>query len=176
MIWQKSAQTINATKPMKTIRYTLCLTALLLAGCAYVEELKLPVVTPEGESLDTRTADTRTGLQPRYYPEDMKVGKPLNIEVVRVGNAIRLVNYTVREYHDVELWLNEQYGGDIEHIKIGHNGLINLSSFINRYGEPYPVARFLAPDADTALVLGDLVVGDTLHKLTVRLGNDWRSP
>lgn len=154
----------------------LIVPTLLLAGCNYVDELKLPVLTAEGKTITPETADTTTGLAPQFYPAEAGIANPLDIEVVRVGNAIRFDNRTVNEYYDVEIWLNQQYGAHIGHIAIGHNEPISLKSFVNQYGEVYPVARFLAPDADQPLVLADLLLDDEIHKLTVRLRNDWRRP
>jgi hypothetical protein len=154
----------------------LIVPALLLAGCNYVDELKLPVLTTEGKTIQPETADTSTGLAPQFYPAEAKIANPLDIEVVRVGNAIRFDNRTVSEYYDVEIWLNQQYGAHITHIRIGHNEPISLKGFVNQYGEVYPVARFLAPDADQPLVLADMLLDGKIHKLTVRLRNDWRRP
>ncbi|QNN24226.1 hypothetical protein HED60_18770 [Planctomycetales bacterium ZRK34] len=155
----------------------LIVPALLLTGCQYVDELKLPVLTTEGKTIEPETAaDTATGLAPQYYPAEAETAEPLDVEIVRVGNAIRFDNRTINEYRDVEIWLNQQYGAHIDHIAIGHNQPISLKSFVNQYGEIYPVARFLAPDADQALVLGDMLKDGKIHKLTVRLRNDWRRP
>ncbi|MBI1368073.1 MAG: hypothetical protein GC162_05405 [Planctomycetes bacterium] len=151
----------------------LLIAAACLGGCNYVDELKLPVLTTEGRALDEDHPGTPA---PRYYPDAAPIAEPLDIELIRVGNAIVIDNRTVHEYKNVQLWLNHAYGGDLEALPIGRTDPIALTSFINEHAEPYPVARFLAPDADMALVLADLYLDGKIHKLTVRLRNDWRRP
>jgi len=151
----------------------ITLAALGLAGCSYfssfVEETKPPILTPEGQRVDAASDG------PTRYPDDAPLGEPLAIEVIRTGNGIQLDNRTVNAYADTVLWLNEQYGAKIGDVAIGRGQPIALESFVNHHGETYPVGRFLQPDADRPLILADLVVEGTRHKLTVRL-QDWRQP
>jgi hypothetical protein len=165
----------------------LLLLATALTGCSYVEELKLPFITQTGKSLPVQTEDGKTvedgplfdpesvDLTPRHYPQALPIAKSLDIEVRRDGNAIVLDNRTVNSYPNAQIWLNRSFGADVQSIDIGSNKPLNLRSFVNQHGEVYPVARFLAPDADQPLVLADLIVDGKIHKLHVRL-EDWRHP
>jgi len=167
-----------------------------VGGCnsikGWAEDWKLPFatktgkkVTEEGEAKGQALPDVGIpGLllkidedvyDPREYPHAAEIAEPLNIEVVREGNAIKLVNLTVTRYENVQLWLNQQYGADLAYVPIGHSEFLDLESFINEHGEPYPVGRFLQPDRDKPLVLADLVMDGKIHKLVVRL-HDWKHP
>lgn len=164
------------------------LLAVNLTACTYIEELKLPFITQTGKSLPVQTEegdtvkdgpllDTATqNLTPRIYPSHLPIADAFDIQVSRDGNAIILDNRTVHSYNNVQLWLNHEFGADIETVAIGHNAPINLRSFVNQHAEVYPVARFLAPDADRSLVLADLVINGEIHKLHVRLQQNWRKP
>ena len=161
----------------------------LLGGCSYVSELKLPFITEQGSKLnqegeaegrvpvvsDVAAAVGGNYRPPMLYPGALPLEDPIDIEVVRSGNAIRLVNRSVRSYRDVEVWLNQDYGARLNELPIGASQPIDLESFVNRYGELYPVGRFLTPDRDQALVMAELVSSGRIHKITVRLGDDWRS-
>ncbi|MDH3584307.1 MAG: hypothetical protein OER86_08845 [Phycisphaerae bacterium] len=147
---------------------TLLLLALLLGGCNYANEWNLPGMTTTGSRTPKGTAVP--------YPAEAPVGEPLDIEITRIDDAIRLDNRTVHSYSDAQLWLNSEYGALIDRIAVGRGDPLYLGSFLNRHGETYPLGRFLTPDKDKPLVLADLLIDGRLHKLTVRLGDDWQSP
>ena len=150
----------------------LVFATLMLSGCDYVrglaQQVRVPVLTRSGKELPA--------VEARPYPAAAPVAGPLDIEVIRDGNAIVIDNRTTREYEGVPLWLNQEYGGRLDILPIGRGKPLALTSFVNRYGEPYPVARFLRPELDRTLVLAELVLDGKLHKLTVRLEEDWREP
>ena len=151
---------------------------LALGGCDYaknmVQNIHPPFVTREGRRLDTGEAVMGKGS----YPAQRPFGAPLDIEVIRTGNGIQFENRSTREYHHVDIWLNQEYGASLEGVDIGRGELIALRSFKNRFGEHYPVAKFLEPDADRPLVSVEISYeGDEkLHPLTVRLTDSWRRP
>ena len=153
-------------------------TLTVLPACGYLGDLNLPLLTEQGEQIERypAQADTINIQTRRTYPEDAEIAQPLNIEVIREGNAIILDNRTVHTYGPVQLWLNQQYGATLDVIPVGRGEPIALTSFRNRRGEPYPVAQFLAPDASQPLILADLATNNTIHKLTVRLQPGWREP
>lgn len=142
-----------------------------LGGCDYVRGLatdaKLPFFTRKGSKVPT---------QARAYPSQSPLAAPLDVEVLRDGNAILLHNHTVQDFQAVELWLNQEYGAELPFVPIGQGQAMALTSFVNRHGEHYPVAQFLRPELDRTLVSAELVVGGKLHKITVRLQDDWRRP
>jgi hypothetical protein len=86
---------------------------------------------------------------------------------------IRLENRTPRIVEG-ELWLNQEYGGTVEPIAVGERRTITLNQFVNHYGEHFPTGSLLEPEKTDTIVLGDLFVNGKLHKLLVRLPEDWQ--
>ncbi len=155
-----------------TAHAAFLLLAAMLGGCGYISEMKLPFITPTGKKLDAPQA----GPKPAAYPVDLPIAEPLDIEVIRVGNAIELDNRSTQTYAEAQIWLNHAYGAVLKNLPIGRSSQFNLESFINEYGELYPVGYFLKPERDRKLVMADLVIDGKIHKLTVRLADDWRRP
>ncbi len=135
---------------------------VLLGGCG-LTPWGAPPLTPEE-------------AQTIRYPGDLKPAEPLEIEVIRKYNQIILDNRTTRSYANAQIWLNQEFGATVEEIPVGRSEPISLKLFYNRYGERYPLGRFLQPDADRPLVAADLLTEGKLHKLVVRLKGDWRRP
>ncbi len=149
-----------------------------LGGCNYVKEIKLPFVTEQGKRVDkgTVTVEEKVLVYPVVENPKTPFGDPIDIEVVRVGNAVKLYNRSVNSYSNVQLWLNGHYGVTLKEIPIGAGEPISLESFLNQHGERYPVRKFLRPDRDRTLVRADLYVGGQLHNLVVRLEKNWQEP
>jgi hypothetical protein len=151
-----------------------CGFAAVLVGCSYVEELTAPIFQGiGGKSLESADAPPPS---PKPYPEQTPLAEPLPIEIIRQGKSIIVENRSVRAIQNGELWLNRQYGATLATIPIGRGQPIALSNFINKDGKAYPVAEFLYPDHDKPLVMGDLLIDGKMHKLIVRLVDDWRRP
>ena len=153
----------------------LLLAPALTGGCDYVKgalaNINPPFVAREGRILNT-------GTDKETYPATPDRGDTIEIEVIRTGNGIQLDNRTTRDYPRVTLWLNQEFGAPLGDVAIGRGDLVALRSFVNKYGEHYPVAKFLEPDADRPLVSAEITFeGDEkLHPVTVRLGETWRRP
>ncbi len=147
--------------------WLLIVAALAVGGCEGVRHV-LVSANPAGQNPDqTPTA--------RAYPEDLPIGPALDIEVVRADRKhIVLDNRTARPYHGAMLWVNEQWGGQIEQVPIGKGKPIALVNLINHHAEPFPVGSFLEPDQARNVVLADLVADGEVHKLLVRLPEDWQ--
>ena len=146
--------------------------AAALSGCGYIQEMKLPFITPSGQKLTDSAASAEIEMQ--SYPQQAPLGPSLDIEVIREGNAIIFDNRSVAAYAGVQVWLNHEFGAEISELPIGRSKPIALESFINHYGEVYPVGWFLRPERDRPLIMADLVDQGKLHKLTVRLQGRWR--
>lgn len=158
---------------MRSVTVLILMAAAATAGgCGFIDELNLPLLTESGRRIDG--ADPFESPDPMEYPETAQIVEPIDIEIVRSGNAIRLHNRTVQRYENVQLWLNHQYGAEIDQVPIGESGPYALQSFVNQHGEPYPVALFLAPENDRPLVLADMVRDGRIHKLVVHLQEDWQ--
>jgi hypothetical protein len=119
------------------------------------------------------TAEQPDRLAATPYPKAAPLGDDLDILIIRHGWDIQLVNRTPRSYRDVQLWLNQQYVGDVNRIQIGAQNSVPLSDFVNSHREAYPVGGFLDPDRGYPLVLAELFTptDGKRHRLLVRLTN-----
>lgn len=90
------------------------------------------------------------------YPREADYGQPLDILVVRQGAAVTLINRTARDYHEVEIWLNQQYVTTLARLDIGPGTHLGLTAFVNRHGEIYPVGGLLTPDLNQKLLMAEL--------------------
>ncbi len=104
------------------------------------------------------------------YPEEAEAGEPLDIVAVRDGDRLRLINRTPRTYGAVELWLNHEYVGIVDHIRIGTDNTAHLPDFINRHGESFPTGSFLRPERSRPLVTAEIYdpTTDTRRALIVQ--------
>lgn len=113
-------------------------------------------------------------LQVLPYPSDASVSDDLDVVVVRDGGALVLVNRTARRFENVQLWLNQQYVGLAPRIVIGDANRFDLLSFINEYGEPYPIGGLLTPEKTFPIVLAEMFDPGALarYRLLVRTGQE----
>jgi len=149
------------------MRWLLIVVALAAGGCEGVQHLWVSA-TP---TLAAKPAEPVA----RRFPEDMAVGQAMDIEIIRADRRhIVIDNRTSVPYHDVTLWLNDQWGAEVEEIPIGRGDPIQLVQFMNHHAEPFPVGSFLEPDKSRTVVLGDLQESGKIHKLLVRLPEGWQ--
>ena len=94
------------------------------------------------------------------YPKDTETGEDLDIVALKRGNRLTIVNRTPRAYHDLQIWLNQQYVGKIDHLAIGTDNVVYLNQCINEFGEPFPVGGMLNLEKSYPVVLAELVVTD----------------
>ena len=133
-------------------------TVLVLSGC-------MKQSTP-GESTPIEQ------LQVLPYPSSAPVTADLDIVVRRDGGALMLVNRTARRFENVQIWLNQQHVGLVPRIAIGDANRFDLSSFINEYGEPYPIGGLLTPEKTFPIVLAEMFDpgAPARYRLLVRTG------
>lgn len=136
----------------------VALAALLSAGC------HRPVPSSAARDLAPEA------LARLSYPVDAPLGPDLDIVVLHERRAIRLVNRTARSYQDQLLWLNREFVGPVDRLRIGTENRLQLDRFVNRHQEPYPTATLLAPDKARALSAADLFDPATgrRHRLVVQ--------
>ncbi len=111
-----------------------------------------------------------TQLAATPYPESAPLGDDLDILVVTHGRSLQLVNRTPRSYNNIQLWLNQQFVGNVETIAIGTDNSVNLLHFINRYHETYPAGSFLHPDRAFPVVKAEIYdpAAKVRHRLIAR--------
>ncbi len=128
---------------MKRLYLILALGLGVLAGCSAFTG---PVANPQVAAQFSKLT----------YPANAKLGPDLDILVVDHGSNLQLVNRTDHSYHNLYLWLNQQWVGKVASIRIGTDNSFNLDNFINRFGEPYPFGSLLQPDKAMPVVLAEL--------------------
>ncbi len=101
------------------------------------------------------------------YPQTAPLGDDLDVLVITHGRQLQLVNRTPRSYQNVQLWLNQQFVGNVETIAIGTDNTISLLYFINRYHETYPAGSWLHPDQAFPVVKAEIY--DPAQKMRHRL-------
>ena len=108
------------------------------------------------------------------YPRQAPIGDDWDIIVLRDGRSIELVNRTARSYSDLHLWLNRRYVAPVESIRIGSGNRKQLSLFVDRHRESFPIGALLAPDKARPLVSADLFDQTTglRHRLVVRAADN----
>lgn len=152
-----------------------------MRGSSFVLTVALPLVLGAGAVLPgcgtafpAGWAQTRAELVAARHPAPASAsaepGRALNIEVIREGGTLRLVNREPQRFDGARLWINRQYAGNLDRVPIGTGPAVSLDLFVNRHGESFPRARFLRPDRAAPLVLAELVpatAGAPLHPLVV---------
>lgn len=144
---------------------------ILLTGCSQpLAEVMQPQIL-FGTRADPSLAIDLSKLS---YPAEAAAGADLDILVIKKGDTIHFVNRTTAVHRTVQVWINQQYIGLVDEIPIGVSGNFALASFINKYGEAFPVGGFLNPDKSFPIVLAELFNPSTenstrqRHKLVVR--------
>ena len=131
------------------------LTLLAGVGCQGSHKLADPVLARD--------------LSPLVYPKDAPLGEDLDIVVIRSNRQMELVNRMPRSYSDVTLWVNQQYVGRPVTIDVGSSLEVDLTQYVNKHGEEYPVGWLLGPDLRFPVHLVELFDPSTgkRHRLTV---------
>lgn len=152
----------------------ICLAALTCGGCeGGAREVGTAVSTSVentasvlADRIDQEQIDALSKLA---YPADAELGDDLDIVVSRRGGRIALANRTPHSYENVLLWLNRQYVHSAGRIAIGPDNTLVLRTFVNRYGETFPVGGLLSPDKGFPVVLAELYdpVTHKRHRLTM---------
>lgn len=145
-------------RPSSALAPALIALVAVLAGCSR------PLLNPSAD------AALAAELSRIPYPKDAKLGADLDIVVIRDGRYAQLVNRTARSWTDVQIWLNQQYVGQVPAIAIGTDNTLDLVDFINQFGEPFPTGSLLRPEDAYPIVLAEIIDPATglRHRLVVR--------
>ena len=152
----------KANRPYLPTAFLLLVGLFATAGCSTTRDATAPPATIKR-------------LAALDFPVDRLHGPdPEDILIIRSGGQIRIVNRTANDYTGMQLWLNGQYVADNVAIRIGTDNVRELTAFINRFEEPYPVGTFLNPDQTMPLRMAELYDPDTKlrYRVDVRPGNE----
>ena len=75
------------------------------------------------------------------------------------GGTLKVTNITAHPFHDVQLWLNQQYVAKVHEVPaaVGAKTLdISLDEFIDKHSRHYPTGRFLKPELAFPVVLAEI--------------------
>jgi len=84
----------------------------------------------------------------RPYPQWIRQGETLQIQVLNDGDTMTLINATARSFENVDLWLNQRYLHHVDRIGAGETLRIPMSSFWDVRGEgpnPGGLLRYFQP-------------------------------
>ncbi len=79
----------------------------------------------------------------RPYPFELSQSRVLNAQVLNVDSNMVIVNATLEEFNDVDVWLNQRYLQHVAHISPGETIRLNVEDFWDHRGEaPFPGGIF----------------------------------
>lgn len=84
----------------------------------------------------------------RQYPFWLLQGEVLDVQASEVGDSMRLVNASLIDFRDADLWLNQRYLFRLDRLAPGETRLIPLAEFWDVRGEgpnPGGLFRFYEP-------------------------------
>jgi hypothetical protein len=107
------------------------------------------------------------------YPKSAAIGDDLEVIVEQSRTTVKLTNITPHSFHNVQVWLNQQYVTPVKSIPLGVGGKsteLDLERFIDSHGRSYPVGGILSPDKGFPVVLAEIFDPATgrRHRLVVR--------
>lgn len=96
------------------------------------------------------------GGEPRSYPFELRQERTLDIQVFLNPSTIEFTNTTATAFGPSRVWLNQRYGRDIDALGVGETLVLDLETFRDRFGDPFPSGGFFATDLPERLVLAQL--------------------
>jgi len=89
------------------------------------------------------------------YPT-LQQSEVLNVQVFRQGTEISFTNTSAREFGPCRMWLNQWFSREVDSIAIGETKTLDLSTFEDRYGEPFRAGGFFATRRAAKVVLAQI--------------------
>ncbi len=104
----------------------------------------------------------------RQYPFWLRQSETLSPQVITDGDSMVIVNSTVRDFENIDVWLNQRYLRHVERLAPGENLRLPLGEFWDIRGEgpnPGGLFRYFTP---TPVRLVQVQVDDTQPLLGLR--------
>ncbi len=94
------------------------------------------------------------------YPQAVRQGPVLDVQVFREVTALRFTNTTTRDFGPCTLWLNKRYSLPIEGFASGETVELDLTRFVDAFGDTYRAGGFFAQRDPAPVVLAQLETTD----------------
>ena len=103
----------------------------------------------------------------RPYPADKAPGRPLDVQVFRDSDRIRLTNTSAHAFGPGTLWVNAAFSRPIDGLRVGQTLELSLHDFYNEYQQRFRAGGFFATELPWALVKTELESEDGLYAFVV---------
>ncbi len=90
------------------------------------------------------------------YPEGITQGEVFDVQVFRDVTILRFTNTTTQDFGPSVIWLNKRYSLPIAGIVSGETMELDLTSFVDEYGDVYRAGGFYAQRTPAPVVLVQL--------------------
>ena len=89
----------------------------------------------------------------RHYPAELGQGEILDIQAFREGPNLIIVNASLQQFENIDLWLNRRYMHHLDALPAGGTVTLNLNDFWDAWGETPVAGGFFRTDRATPSVL-----------------------
>jgi hypothetical protein len=100
-------------------------------------------------------------LATRAYPASLHQPRSVDIQVLRDGTEIELVNSTPHSYQNFDLWINQRYVRRVESLAAGQTIRLSLWDFRDELGDVINAGGLFRADEPTPVRLVEIQVDDT---------------
>ncbi len=87
------------------------------------------------------------------YPEEITQGEVFDVQVFRDVTTLRFTNTTTRDFGSSVIWLNKRYSLPIAGFKSGETIELDLTAFVDEFGDVYRAGGFFAQRTPAPVVL-----------------------
>lgn len=98
------------------------------------------------------------------YPQTVKQGEVLDVQVFRDVTTLRFTNTTTRDFGPCTVWLNKRYSLPIEGFNSGQTIELDLTAFVDEFGDTYRAGGFFAQRDPAPVVLAQIETSDAEGK------------
>jgi len=125
-------------------RIPAVISALLLVSC---------LAALSGCQLFSETTHAKAGP---VYPDSINKGEVFDVQVFRQSTRLRLTNTTTRDFGPSTIWLNQRYSSPINALASGQTLEMDLTIFVDEFGETYRAGGFFSQRVPAPVVLCQL--------------------
>ncbi len=87
------------------------------------------------------------------YPEDIAQGEVFDVQVFREVTTLRFTNTTTRDFGPSVIWVNKRYSLPISGVASGETIELDLTTFVDEFGDVYRAGGFFAQRTPAPVVL-----------------------